>query len=204
MQFAVVTLPALFDGEAEVLSRLFAAGLPLLHLRKPGSAAEDVARLLSAIPAEYHPRITLHDCHHLASTSGVGGLHVNSRNPSVPPWFAGRRSRSCHSLPEVAGCKGAFDYVFLSPIYDSVSKEGYLSRFTPATLAEAASGDIIDGKVYALGGVDAGRIPQLASLGFGGAAVLGGFWARYRDGGLPLLLDYLGECLDVCRRCGGR
>ncbi len=202
MKFAVITLPTLFDGEAGVLSRLFEAGLPLLHLRKPGCQAADVGRLLRDIPACYHGRIALHDCHSLASAYGIGGLHVNARNPSVPAWFGGRRSCSCHSLSEVAMRKDAFDYVFLSPIYDSVSKEGYRSRFSPAMLADAAGMGIIDSKVYALGGVDAARIPRLANVGFGGAAVLGSFWGRYREGGMDSLLRYLAQCLDACQRRG--
>ena len=83
---------------------------------------------------------------------------------------------SCHSIEEVRTRKDECDYLFLSPIYDSISKEGYGSAFQREVLEKAASEGIIDKKVYALGGVSLEHIDELRALGFGGAAVLGALW----------------------------
>ena len=46
MLWLVITSPDFFDGEAQFLHRLFAHGVDIVHLRKPGATAEDCARLL--------------------------------------------------------------------------------------------------------------------------------------------------------------
>ena len=91
----------------------------------------------------------------------------------MPDGYTGHVSRSCHSLEEVRLWKPSCDYVFLSPIFDSVSKEGYCSAFSPEVLGRACSEGVIDGKVIALGGVTPERTGVLRSFGFGGAAMLG-------------------------------
>ena len=102
----------------------------------------------------------------------MGGVHPTSRFPEIPPCWRGLVSRSCHSLDEVAACQDA-DYLFLSPIFDSISKSGYRSAFTDAQLRSASE---IDGHVYALGGVRPENFPLLKEYGFGGAALLGHVW----------------------------
>lgn len=63
--------------------------------------------------------------------------------------------------------------MFLSPIFDSVSKQGYTSAFTDNVLKQASKDGIIDNKVVALGGVTPDKINYLRQLNFGGAAMLG-------------------------------
>ena len=63
--------------------------------------------------------------------------------------------------------------MFLSPIFDSVSKQGYASAFTDNALKQASRDGIIDNKVVALGGVTPDKINYLRQLNFGGAAMLG-------------------------------
>jgi thiamine-phosphate pyrophosphorylase len=66
--------------------------------------------------------------------------------------------------------------VSLSPIYDSISKQGYRAAFTREELLKAAQDGIIDNKVYALGGVTFSRLEEVKALGFGGAMILGDAW----------------------------
>ena len=68
---------------------------------------------------------------------------------------------------------GIYEYVFLSPIYDSICKQGYVSRFTTGELQEAHKTGVINTKVIALGGMTASRIGEIKKYGFGGAAFLG-------------------------------
>ena len=187
----MITRPSFFDGETALVNELFREGLEKLHLRKPGASEQQLAEWLQGIDPEYIGRIVLHDCYGLARRFPVGGVHLNSRNPDVPdfigtdiPADTGPRSgprrltvsRSCHSIAEVQKYKANCDYLFLSPIYDSISKEGYGSAFSRIDLRKAADDGIIDSKVCALGGVSAEHIPELKELGFGGAAVLGALW----------------------------
>ena len=172
MKLITITQPAFFEGEAEAITSLFEAGLEILHLRKPGASYEDMEQLLNRLPPEYLKRIVTHEHFQLASFRNLKGIHLNGRNPTAPAGFTGHISRSCHSLEEVTKYKATCDYVFLSPIYDSISKEGYPSAYTTDSLQKARQAGIIDAKVMALGGVTAAHFPEISSLGFGGAVLL--------------------------------
>lgn len=139
-----------------------------------------MARLLDALPEELLPQVVLHDQQQLARVYPVGGVHFNHRYPYQPPMATPHPrcsySLSCHSLEEVHRYHSEMDYLFLSPIFDSISKEGYCSRFTLEELQEA--GAIISPKVFALGGVTLERLPLIHSIPFGGVVLLGDFWQR--------------------------
>ena len=173
MLWLVITSPTFFPGEAAFIHRLFAHGVDIVHLRKPGATADDCARLLDDLTSDDRRRIVIHDFFELAQPYGLRGIHLNARRSTVPDGWQGHVSRSCHSLEEVKRYKDACDYVFLSPIFDSVSKQGYASAFTDETLKQASNEGIIDNKVVALGGVTPDKIDYLQQLNFGGAAMLG-------------------------------
>ncbi len=119
----------------------------------------------------------LHDHFELAMEYGLRGIHLNSRNPYFHKGWKGAVSRSCHSISELAECKKeAYDYMSLSPIFDSISKEGYKSAFTREQLEEARQNGIIDNRVMALGGVTFDKIGLITEMGFGGAMILGDAW----------------------------
>ena len=124
-------------------------------------------RLLTLIPEQYHKRIVVHGHFYLKEEFRLKGIHLNLRNPNAPDHYKGHISCSCHSLEEVAESR-ELDYVFLSPVFDSISKQGYASHFSEEQLRGH-----VDARVMALGGVTAGKIPWLADVGFGGCAFLG-------------------------------
>lgn len=178
MKWIVITSPDFVPGEATFIDLLFRCGLDLLHLRKPDASVDDCRRLLNEIPREWHNRIVTHDYFQLADEFPLYGVHLNRRNPVPPIGFRGSISRSCHSLDEVMENKPQCNYVFLSPVFNSISKEGYESPFSDATLKQAAGRGIIDNKVVALGGISCDSLPQVRAWGFGGAAFLGDIWQR--------------------------
>lgn len=182
MKLIVITTPDFFEEEARLITSLFEAGLETLHLRKPGASCKETEDLLRRIPPEYLGRIVTHEHFQLASSLKLKGIHLNGRNPIVPAGYAGHVSCSCHSLEEAAERKHSCSYVFLSPIYDSISKEGYASSYTFDSLQKARQAGIIDSKVMALGGITAERFPEINSLGFGGAVLLGDIWKRTGSG----------------------
>ncbi len=176
MRIVVITAPEFVQSEAETIRRLLDEGIDRLHLRKPASEEGAMRRLIESLPESLYPRLSLHDHLSLAAEYGLGGVHLNGRNPEAPAGFTGLRSRSCHSLEELAACTATTDYRFLSPIFDSISKSGYRSAFDRETLQRAAARGVINVRTLALGGVEPERLPWLHEVGFGGAALLGCIW----------------------------
>lgn len=179
MQLIVISSPCFLKVESEAIRCLFDEGLQTFHLRKPDATPSSIQRLLETIPEKYHSGIVLHDAFSLITMYPVKGIHLNRRNPVVPDGFSGTVSCSCHSTEEVKRCKERFDYVFLSPIFDSISKKGYRSCFSATDLSHARETGIIDKKVVALGGMDEHTLPLIRAFGFGGAAVLGTLWNQF-------------------------
>ena len=176
----VITQPHFFDGEAQQIAALLHRDdVNVIHIRKPEATREATERLIRQIPQELHSRLVLHDHYALAQQYGLYGIHLNSRNTQPPHGWQGSVSRSCHTLSEVEHWKPLCNYVSLSPIFDSISKQGYRSAFTIEELRDAHRRGIIDDKVYALGGITFSNIPQVLSLGFGGAMILGDAWNNH-------------------------
>lgn len=191
MRIIVITKPDFFHGEAAAIAQMLSDGrADTVHIRKPGATRQEVERLINHIPSILRHRLVLHDHHDLATAYALGGIHLNSRCP-VPPddwtptstgWTRtvdGRRltvSRSCHSMDELREWQDRCDYLSLSPIFDSISKQGYRAAFTDDELRRAASECLIDSKVMALGGVTFARLAEVERMGFGGGMILGDAW----------------------------
>ena len=174
----VITRPDFFDGEASRIVDMLSSGrADLIHIRKPQSNQNEVERLLTRIPSELYSRLVLHDHFSLAVRYGLHGVHLNSRNPQPPSGWSGAVSTSCHSFRQLAQArKQPYAYFSLSPIFDSISKQGYRSAFTHEQIAEARRQGLIDQRVMALGGVTFKRINEITEMGFGGAMILGDAW----------------------------
>lgn len=179
MKVILITTPTYFVEEDKIITSLFEEGLDILHLRKPDTAPVYAERLLTLIPEKYHKRIVVHGHFYLKEEYKLKGIHLNHRNPTTPENYSGHISCSCHSLQEVQSKKNKFDYVFLSPVFDSISKENYNSAFSAEEIRAAAKQGIIDKRVIALGGIDEENILQVKDYGFGGAAILGSIWNKF-------------------------
>lgn len=180
MKTIVITAPRPVEDEAARIVCYLDGRADIVHIRKPGYSPEELARLIESIPSRCYSRLVLHDHHELALRYGLYGVHLNGRNPAPPAGWCGSVSRSCHSMVELALWKPSCSYVSLSPIFDSISKQGYLSAFTPEELRRAHLAGLIDEKVCALGGVTFDRIDQVARMGFGGAMILGDAWPEMK------------------------
>ena len=195
MHLIVITEPQFVTNEATIIAQLLHWGVDLMHLRKPESSADELAKLIEAIPTAYHNRLVLHDHFDLAAHFTLHGLHLNRRNSVQPPNHKGTVSQSCHTLDEVKVCKTKCNYVFLSPVFNSISKLGYTSAFTLKALSEAKKQSIIDQNVLALGGITAANIDKVKHYGFGGVALLGDIWSRTADKNFE---EYVRKIVEIC------
>lgn len=120
MKWITITSPEFLSGEAIFIDKLFSQGLDLLHIRKPDAPLEAYKRFLLQIPKQWYSRIVLHEHFALAEEFGLHGIHLNRRCSVAPNAFHGSISCSCHTIEEVITQKESKDYVFLSPIFDSI------------------------------------------------------------------------------------
>ena len=166
-----ITREKIFPGEASMIESYLKDGtLDYVHIRKPEEDTDKVRRLISGIDPEAHCRLRLHDHFMLFGEFGLAGVHLNRRNPDAPEGCISV-TRSCHTLEELKDI-GRYSYVALSPIFDSISKMGYVSKFRLDELPAALAGK----RVVALGGVTPEAFPALREAGFIGAAMLGWLW----------------------------
>ena len=149
MKLILLTPPDFFVEEDKILTALFKEGLDLLHLRKPDTEPVYSERLLTLLPESHHNQIVVHDHFYLKEEFNLRGIHLNGRNPEPPVGYKGHISKSFHHIDELKAEKKNFNYVFLSPIFDSISKSNYTSAFDMEVLKQASAHGIIDKRVMA-------------------------------------------------------
>jgi thiamine-phosphate pyrophosphorylase len=170
-----ITLPGIWPNEAQALFALVENGAQIIHIRKPGVAESALCEYLATIHPEILYHLTIHHHPHLAGTFGLGGVHAK---PEMLAAVGGtlRKSASCHDWGEVKACTGRADYVFLSPVFDSVSKAGYRAAFAGEQL-KILLRDPDRPPVAALGGITPQTAPLAHTWGFENAAAIGSLWA---------------------------
>lgn len=192
-ELIVITHPDMLPGEAGIINQLFTHGLMRLHVRKPEADEAGLGALLEGIDPQFRGRIALHQHHGLAAAFGITGLHFTESARAAHSQEALKMlkkngfviSTSLHDPADLAQLSHCFDYTFLGPVFDSISKEGYRSKL-PAGFKLDKYG--FPKKVIALGGVHAENLKSVSDMGFDGAAVLGSIWqnpenavARFED-----------------------
>ncbi|BDD07267.1 thiamine phosphate synthase [Aureibacter tunicatorum] len=177
MEIILFTRPDFFDEELDLIVKLFERDLGILHLRKPQATIEQYREWLNKLPEEFHPRIRLHHYHELANEYNLGGIHFTEYARKLAPNpYKGKHKASTgfHTLEEYKSDKGKYEYVFLSPVFNSISKRGYSSKFIDNELIESLENT--PKKTIALGGISKMNIHKCLSMGFDGVALLGAIW----------------------------
>lgn len=169
MKLIAITPENFIKDEITFITTILDSGFDYVHIRKPQSTIDEVRNFINMIPQIYHSRLKLHDYFELTAEFYVGGIHLNKRSSTIPIGKPNLKlSKSCHSLDELIRNK-RYEYLFLSPIFDSISKSGYKSGFDLYDIADK----LHCGKIVALGGIDASRMADVRDAGFAGVAFLG-------------------------------
>ena len=165
--------------EIEILQQLFQEGLEYYHLRKPNKNYEEHCRYLNQIDSKYHHRIVVHYFHELINEFHLKGIHFQEQkrkdhidNPGQYflnlNMYGKTISSSFHELEVIDSCEFEFDYHLLSPVFSSISKQGYAGR--------GFNVNHLDKRIIGMGGVTTDNLTEFDTLGFKGVGVLGGIW----------------------------
>jgi thiamine-phosphate pyrophosphorylase len=166
---AVLTLPGSFPREADYLQGLLEAGVERLHLRKPEMGPRELEGLVAQLAPRWASRLVLHYQPELAERFGIPQIH----GPVKMGEGTGLRvSTSVHDWEEFKQLPPRLEYAFISPLFDSISKRGYLANAKLLSIPEG----VLPCRPVGLGGVGAGTIGELVRRGWTGAAVLGWIW----------------------------
>ncbi len=160
--------------EVDLITLFFEMGLKILHLRKPTFSKNETKRFLEKIPDRYHSKIVTHQHHELISSFNLKGIHYKSTQSPIFLKKNITHSLSTHNYKEVDNSNDFLEYVFLSPIFNSISKKNYPSTFETKELKSFLTNS--QKKVIALGGLQKSKLHTIQELGFNGGAFLGEVW----------------------------
>ncbi len=170
----LITYPEFFSGEAEALNGLLERFDFTLHIRKPKADTFFYEKLLSQVQSVYYDRIIIHQSESICKKLDLKGVHYPaSKRPAIINSYSGT---SCHSIKELEMLDGRYDYLYISPVFPSISKNGYSGDLDFEKLGCFLKNPH-KSKVFALGGIDSARLQQLENFGFDGVAVLGAVWS---------------------------
>lgn len=167
-------------NEIEILNRLFQEGLEYYHFRKPDKNYQEHCEYLNQIDPQYHNRIIVHYFHELVNEYNLKGIHFQEQQRrdcldtptdyfvKLNNMFGKTISSSFHEPEELENCTFEFDYHLLSPVFSSISKQGYNGRGFDV--------NHIDKTIIGMGGVTTNNLAEFNKLGFKGVGVLGGIW----------------------------
>ena len=207
MKLVVISSPDSVFTEIQEVVKLLDNGLESFHLRKPKFTKIQIEEYLKDFPAKYHKQIVLHSHHKLAKKYKLKGIHLTRKHKKkkFKCWWNILTMRlsnrnavvtsSFHSISNVLQNSTRHSYVFFSPVFDSISKEGYQGDFTDKNLTFALQRT--KQNMIALGGVSSDNIEKAFDLGFTGVALLGAIWHYNRDS----LEEFL-RAKELCDRLG--
>ena len=166
-------------NEIEILHQLFQQGLAYYHLRKPFKDYQEHCDYLNLIDTKYHNRIVVHLFHELINAYDLKGVHFQEQkridhidNPGQYfkslDMYGKTISSSFHDPEVLEDCEFEFDYHLLSPVFSSISKQGYEGKGFDVNSSEKL--------IVGMGGITDKTVQQTLKLGFKGIGVLGGVW----------------------------
>lgn len=182
----VISNPKPIVNEIEIIHSLFEEGLQTFHVRKPYFGRSELKQFLLAINQNYRDRLVLHSHHELAEELNIQRIHFTESKrkvtlllPIKPPFVryktkGFRLSTSVHSIEDFNALENSFEYAFLSPVYPSISKEGYSSKIDLTKAIKKRNN--YSTQLVALGGVESKNINKTLKNGFDKVALLGSIW----------------------------
>ena len=174
----IVTHPGHIEDEVETCKALLDAGLERLHVRKYKWNEDKITEWLSHFSQEYLNKMCVHHQQAIFEKIHLGGLHLPYSNDFSYSKKTGQTfSCSVHAWDEAKIALDYCDYVFISPVFDSISKIAYKKNTDLHNVPANPKGK----KIFALGGIDNSNISQIHEMGYYGAVVLGYIWNNPYD-----------------------
>jgi thiamine-phosphate pyrophosphorylase len=178
----VISNPTPVENEIKLIHSLFEEGLELFHIRKPDFKELDMRQYVMAIGLEFCDKLVLHSHHQLADELGINQIHFTERKRKEMSLFVLNQfkahglhlSTSTHCIEDFNALDKIFDYAFLSPVFQSISKENYASKIDLFQAVKKRTNHST--QLIALGGIESINIEKTVRNGFDNVALLGTIW----------------------------
>lgn len=174
----VLTPDQAIPNEHEILRQLLEAGLAHFHIRKYWLTDTAMKGYLATIDPAFHQRLVLHSHYHLAKEYGINRLHFREEdrldNRHIKYQNEYRLSTSVHDIDAFNNLDATWQYAFLSPMYPSISKQGYGNEQTALSMLSQKNNKHC--QLIGLGGIDAQNFKNVLLGGADGIALLGSIW----------------------------
>ena len=173
------------NTEIGFLLNMFEQGLPAYHLKKANYSTKQLKKFIEDIPEKYHNRIVIHSHHELASKYELKGVYLTRSHKKRKystwlrlQWLKFRKrslevSGTVRSIDSLMDYNPKYNYVFLSPVFDSVSGNSQ-AGYSPYNIQYALKHSKY--QTIARGGVSIDNIEQAHNLGFAGVAFYSTIW----------------------------
>ncbi|OPC54913.1 thiamine phosphate synthase [Elizabethkingia bruuniana] len=166
------------EQEAYWINELLANGLDYFHIRKYWLTDETMRDYISQVDEDYRHQLVLHSHYNLAEKFGIVRLHFReeSRLNNEHVNFQGKYilSTSTHSIEEFNELGTEWTYAFLSPVFPSISKQGYGAEHNILNELKRRTNKNV--QLIGLGGIDENNIDIVLKSGADDVAMLGNIW----------------------------
>jgi thiamine monophosphate synthase len=180
LKIVLISKPEPFLGETELINQIMQVGSFNFHLRKKSLDEKEVRKIIYKIQPEFYPRIVIHQGFEMEKEFGLGGIHLpeNERHNYERLKAEEHKiiSTSIHRLNEFDALRRNFRYIFFSPLFPSISKPDAKPLYAADEIKEQLKEIKNKSNLFALGGIDAGRLEDVRALGFEGLGLLGYIW----------------------------
>lgn len=191
MNLIVCSSPETINHEQDLVKELIQEGMTTFHLRKPTYSEDQLRTWLSEADDVVKKQTMIHSHWNLAEEFNLKGIHIGASTyqtlspAELQKWTSLQNrdiSSSIHNEEEYQRLTTGLSYVWLSPVFKSISKSDYHPFLTNDQMDELArkTKEHKQTKVFALGGITMHQLPQLAQRGFDGAVVLGAVWENIK------------------------
>jgi thiamine-phosphate pyrophosphorylase len=178
----VISNPVSVANEIAIIHGLFEDGLAIFHLQKPHYSELEMKVFLSNIKEEYRTRLVLHHHHQLAQEFGINRVHFTESERKVSTAAELKNwkekgfllSTSTDNVTNFNNLDPVFDYAFLGPVFQSISKENYLPNCDFSI--EIKNRTNFKSRLIALGGISWENITKAIAMGFDDVGFLGVIW----------------------------
>ena len=185
MKLIIISPSERKDSEIPYLLNMYEQGLPTYHLRKTKFSTRELRNFIEEIPEKYHKRIVIHTHHELVMKFDLKGVYISRshkkrkiRTVLRMAWFKLRKRKlklsvTFRSIEDILDYDKKYDYVLLSPVFDSLSGN-FQSGFSEHSLRHAMKNTKY--KVVARGGASIENLQLAHELGFDGVALHSSIW----------------------------